>query len=64
MEIDTHTDLETKAGIPLNAVVAQDELMRAFEALKEANDERLNKRDNRHRRQFAVNRLRRFCRAI
>lgn len=43
MEIDT--DLETKAGIPHDAVVTHGELMRAFEAFKEANDERLDRRD-------------------
>jgi HK97 family phage major capsid protein len=46
MDIDTRTDfrsqdLETKAGIPLDAVVTHGELMRAFEAFKQANDERL-----------------------
>jgi len=41
MDINTHNDLETKAGIPLDAVVTHGELMRAFEAFKEANDERL-----------------------
>ena len=41
MDIDTHTDLETKAGIPLDAVVTHAEMMRAFEAFKETNDERL-----------------------
>ena len=41
MDIDTDTDLETKAGIPLDAVVTHGELMRAFEAFKQANDERL-----------------------
>ncbi|MGH6728141.1 MAG: phage major capsid protein [Pseudolabrys sp.] len=41
MDIDTHTDLETKAGIPLDAVVTHGEMMRAFEAFKQANDERL-----------------------
>lgn len=40
MDIATHTDLETKAGIPLDAVVTHAEMMRAFEAFKEANDER------------------------
>ncbi len=49
MDIDTTTDfsrqdLETKAGIPLDAVVTHAEMMRAFEAFKEANDERLEKR--------------------
>jgi HK97 family phage major capsid protein len=44
MDIDT-TDLETKAGIPLDAVVTHAEMMRAFEAFKEANDERLARRD-------------------
>jgi HK97 family phage major capsid protein len=41
MDIDTHTELETKSGIPLDAVVTHAEMMRAFEAFKEANDQRL-----------------------
>jgi HK97 family phage major capsid protein len=41
MDIDTPEHLETKAGIPHDAVVTHGELMRAFEAFKEANDERL-----------------------
>ena len=45
MDIDTnnhlHNDLETKAGIPLDAVVTHAEMMRAFEAFKETNDQRL-----------------------
>ena len=45
MDIDTHNELETKAGIPLDAVVTHGEMMRAFEAFKETNDERLTKRD-------------------
>ena len=45
MDIDTHDELETKAGIPSEAVVTHGEMMRAFEAFKEANDERLDKRD-------------------
>ena len=44
MDIDTHNELETKAGIPLDAVVTHAEMMRAFEAFKETNDERLDKR--------------------
>jgi HK97 family phage major capsid protein len=39
MDIDTHNELETKAGIPLDAVVTHGEMMRAFEAFKDANDE-------------------------
>ncbi len=39
--MDIDTDLETKAGIPLDAVVTHGELIRAFEAFKETNDERL-----------------------
>jgi len=46
MEIDTGSELETKAGIPLDAVVTHGDMMRAFEAFKEANDERIAKRDN------------------
>lgn len=45
MEIETVNDLETKAGIPHDAVVTHGDMMRAFEAFKEANDERLDKRD-------------------
>jgi hypothetical protein len=45
MEIETVNELETKAGIPHDAVVTHGEMMRAFEAFKEANDERLDKRD-------------------
>ena len=45
MDIDTANELETKAGIPHDAVVTHGEMMRAFEAFKEANDERLARRD-------------------
>src|SRR6476646_4611136 len=46
MEINTQnylqrTDLETKAGVPLDAVVTHAEMMHAFEAFKETNDQRL-----------------------
>ena len=41
MDIDTDTNLETKAGIPPEAVVTHGEMMRAFEDFKEANDQRL-----------------------
>ena len=41
MNIDTHDQLETKAGIPREAAVTHGEMMRAFEAFKESNDERL-----------------------
>ena len=47
MEIDTHNELETKAGIPLDAVVTHGEMMRAFETFKEANDQRLALTDKR-----------------
>src|SRR5471032_3253825 len=40
MDIDTSSELETKAGIPLDAVVTHAEMMRAFEAFKETNDQR------------------------
>ena len=43
--MDIDTELETKAGIPQDAVVTHGEMMRAFEAFKETNDERLSKRD-------------------
>ena len=45
MDIDIHDGLETKAGIPHDAVVTHGEMMRAFEAFKETNDERLDKKD-------------------
>jgi HK97 family phage major capsid protein len=41
MDIDTQTDLETKAGLPQDAVVTHAEMMRAFEEFKEANDQRI-----------------------
>src|SRR5262249_13987932 len=41
MEIDLQDELETKAGIPHEAAVTHGEMMRAFEAFKEANDARL-----------------------
>ncbi len=44
MDIDTHNELETKAGIPFDAVVTHGDMMRAFEAFQEAHDERLAKR--------------------
>jgi HK97 family phage major capsid protein len=39
--MDIDTTLETKAGVPHDAIVTHAEMMRAFEAFKEANDERL-----------------------
>lgn len=39
--MDIDTTLETKAGIPHDAVVTHADMMRAFEAFKEANDERI-----------------------
>jgi len=41
MEFDTRATLETKAGMPAEAGVTYDEMMRAFEAFREANDARL-----------------------
>jgi HK97 family phage major capsid protein len=41
MDMETNDQLETKAGIPHDAVVTHGELLRAFEAFKETNDERL-----------------------
>ena len=43
--MDIDTGLETKAGVPHDAVVTHGEMMRAFEAFKDANDERLDRRD-------------------
>jgi len=45
MDTTETTTLETKSGIPLDAVVTHAEMMRAFEAFKETNDERLDRRD-------------------
>jgi hypothetical protein len=44
MEIEPRTELETKAGVPHDAVVTHGEMMRAFEAFKQTNDERLEAR--------------------
>jgi HK97 family phage major capsid protein len=41
MDIDTHIELETKAGIPAEAAVTHAEMMRAFEEFKQANDQKL-----------------------
>ncbi|MFN3659571.1 MAG: phage major capsid protein [Pseudolabrys sp.] len=41
MDIDTHGELETKAGLPHDAVVTHADMMRAFDAFKQANDERI-----------------------
>jgi len=41
MNHDTHDHLETKAGLPHDAIVTHAEMMRAFEAFRETNDERL-----------------------
>jgi HK97 family phage major capsid protein len=41
MDIEMNTELETKAGLPPDAVVTHAEMMRAFEEFKEANDQRL-----------------------
>ncbi len=46
MDIDTRDEFETKAGIPHDAVVTHGEMMRAFEAFREANDERLDRKDS------------------
>jgi HK97 family phage major capsid protein len=42
MNIERHTELETKAGLPAEALITHGDLMRAFEEYKAANDERLN----------------------
>jgi HK97 family phage major capsid protein len=41
MDIATHNELETKSGVPLDAMVTHAEMMRAFDAFKETNDQRL-----------------------
>jgi predicted phage gp36 major capsid-like protein len=47
MDIETNTELETKAGIPPDAVVTHAEMMRAFEEFKEANDKQLAEKERR-----------------
>jgi len=47
MDTETANNLETKAGIPFDAVMTHGEMMRAFEAFKDANDERLTLSDKR-----------------
>ncbi|HVV63291.1 MAG TPA: phage major capsid protein [Pseudolabrys sp.] len=39
--MDTQSELETKAGLPGETLVTHGDMMRAFEAFKDANDERL-----------------------
>ena len=39
MEIATLNELETKAGVPQDAIVTHGDMMRAFEAFKDTNDE-------------------------
>ena len=41
MDIDTDTGLETKAGLPQDAVVTHGDMMRAFEEFKQANDQKI-----------------------
>jgi HK97 family phage major capsid protein len=41
MDMDTHDRLETKAGLPPDTIVTHADMMQAFEAFKEANDQRL-----------------------
>ena len=41
MDMDARGQLETKAGLPPDGLVTHDEMMRAFEAFKEANDQRI-----------------------
>lgn len=41
MEIDTHGQLESKAGLLPDTLVTQGEMMRAFEQFKETNDQRI-----------------------
>ena len=49
-----HNNLETKSGIPLDAVVTHAEMMRAFEAFKETNDQRLALTDKRVAQRFVT----------
>jgi HK97 family phage major capsid protein len=47
MDMDAHGQLETKAGMPPDTLVTHDDMMRVFEAFKEANDRRLNEIEKR-----------------
>jgi HK97 family phage major capsid protein len=47
MDMDARDPLETKAGLPPEGLVTHDEMMRAFEAFKEGNDQRLAAIDRR-----------------
>jgi HK97 family phage major capsid protein len=47
MDMDAHGQLETKAGLPPDTLVTHDDMMRVFEAFKEANDRRLNEIEKR-----------------
>ena len=44
--MDTSVELETKAGLPPDTLVTHGDMMRAFEAFKETNDERREKRSD------------------
>jgi HK97 family phage major capsid protein len=44
MDVNLQDELETKAGVPQEAVVTYAEMMRAFEEFKEANDQRLSEK--------------------
>lgn len=44
MDVNLENELETKAGVPQEAVVTYAEMMRAFEEFKEANDQRLSEK--------------------
>src|SRR6476660_3176602 len=41
MDIDIDTGLETKAGLPQDAVVTHSDMMRAFEEFKQAHDQKI-----------------------
>jgi HK97 family phage major capsid protein len=41
MDIESYDDLETKAGLPPDAVVTHGEMMQIYETFRQANDERL-----------------------
>jgi HK97 family phage major capsid protein len=64
MDMDSLTDLQTKAGIPQETIVTYGELMRAFETFKEVNDARLASIERRNADVLLEEKLARIDRAI
>jgi HK97 family phage major capsid protein len=64
MDTDSFTELQTKAGFPQDAIVTHSELMRAFDAFKEANDARIANIERRHADVLLEEKLARIDRAV